>query len=103
MASLIPFAREQLLGEIDDLFEASEQGLLWESSDDPGESIKPIHTHPEVYELRLTFMSRHVRFYHAEPSREPALLLSLHRHVKPGVQAAQAAIDDAVEVYRGYL
>lgn len=79
--SLPMFSRSHELGEIDDLFEAAALGEL-EDTGDARTAIKPIRSDPDVYELRRKALSKHLRFYHAEPSEIPDGLLALHKHMK---------------------
>lgn len=81
MATLTPFARAVEDGRIEELLETAAQGLL-EDSGDQKSPIKPIRTHPDIYELRIKCLSKAVRMYHAEPDAEPDALVALHRHFK---------------------
>ena len=85
-------------GEIEELMDAAADGLLEEDSDDyiP---LKPIHSDPDLYELRLKTL-RTYRFYHGEPLAHPDLLLALHRHIKDDRSVQQDEIDFAIERYR---
>jgi hypothetical protein len=97
LGSLPLFSRSHELGEIDDLFEAAALGEL-EDTGDARTPIKPIRSDPDVYELRRKALSKHLRFYHAEPSEIPDGLLALHKHMKDsGLQ--QDEIDFAVTRY----
>lgn len=103
LATLTPFARDNEEARIEELMEAAAEGLLEESSDAPT-PIKPIRTHPDIYELRIKCLSKAVRLYHAEPDADPDVLLALHRHFK-GARglAQQEEIQHAVDRYRGVI
>ncbi|MEJ6554008.1 hypothetical protein PQI51_03095 [Microbacterium esteraromaticum] len=98
LSDLIPSVRAVVEGEMEDLFEAAADGLLEESADDylP---LKPIHSDPDMWELRLKALKAY-RFYHGEPSRYPSLLVKLHRHIKDGKTDQQAEIEAAIARYR---
>lgn len=95
--SLPAFSRSHELGEIDDLFEAAALGEL-EDTGDARTPIKPIRADPDVYELRRKALSKHLRFYHAEPDEIPDGLLALHKHMK-GSGSQQDEIEFAVDRY----
>lgn len=100
LASLAPFARVHEEGRIDELFDAAADGRLQDSADERT-PIKPIVTDPEVWELRLTCLSKKLRFYHAEPPSAPRDLIALHRHFKSTTgPSQQAEIQGAVSRYR---
>lgn len=96
--SLGPWAKAHELGRIDDLMEAAALGRL-EDSGDAVTPIKPIRRDPEVFELRLTALSKKLRFYHGEPPESPAALIALHRHIKVNDEHQQAQVVLAVERY----
>lgn len=98
LASLAPFARQIELGEIEELMEAAAYGQLWDSAD-ATTPIKPIHEHPEIFELRRRGLSKALRFYHAEPSELPFALVAIHRHIKIGRREQQREIVCAAQRY----
>ena len=79
ISGLAPFNQTWVLGQIDGLFEvAAEGGIV-----DEGEiRLKPIRSDPDIYELRWTLLTKKIRHYHAEPIRQPDLLVKLHHHIK---------------------
>ncbi len=97
-ATLSRFARLHEEGEIDDLMEAAEAGLL-EDSGDHRTAIKPIRRNPEIFELRRTALSKKLRFYHGEPKELPRHLVKVHRHIKLDEAAQEAEILHAAERY----
>jgi len=99
LATLEPWAAENELGELDDLFEAARLGKLWDSGDETT-AIKPIHADPDVYELRKQVLSKKMRYYHSEPAKYPALLLRLHHHIKIDKATQQVEIEKVVARYR---
>ena len=100
LASLPTFARAHEEGEIDALFEAAAYGELWESAD-ASTPIKPIHYHPDVYELRRKALKKALRFYHGEPEKYPRHLIKLHRHIKTSAKLQQIEIEYAASRYEG--
>lgn len=98
LESLPRFARLHEEGEIDDLMEAAEAGLL-EDSGDHRTLIKPIRRNPEIFELRRTALSKKLRFYHGEPRELPRHLVKLHRHIKLDDASQELEILHAAERY----
>ena len=98
LSTLSPFARAHEEGEIDALFEAAENGALWDSGD-AMTPIKPIRKDPEIFELRRTALSKRLRFYHGEPAELPRNLVAVHRHIKHDAATQQAEIDHAARRY----
>jgi hypothetical protein len=98
LQELPPFSRIVEEGEIEDLHEAAARGELWESADD-FQPLVPIVSDPEIYELRHKGL-RQYRFYHGEPSKYPALLVKLHRHIKDDAVEQQTEIEYAMGRFR---
>lgn len=98
LAGLAPFARQIELGEIEELMEAAAYGELWYSAD-AATSIKPIHEHPEIFELRRRGLNKALRLYHAEPGVLPFALVAIHRHIKIGHREQQREIEYAARRY----
>lgn len=84
---------------IEKLFDLAAQGRLY----DPGNHltpIRPIHSDPEIFELRHTALNKALRFYHGEPVAYPKYLIALHKHIKIDARIQQKEIDFAVRLYR---
>ncbi|RRD52095.1 hypothetical protein EII12_06000 [Buchananella hordeovulneris] len=99
LKSLVPFARNHELGEIDELFEAALNGELHDS-EDTHTPIKPIRKDPEIYELRRTALTKMLRFYHGEPEEHPDIIVHLHKHIKQDTSSQQEEIEHAARRYR---
>ncbi len=99
VSSLKPFARNSVLGRIDDLLDAAARGEL-EDTGDERTPIAPIRRDPEIYELRHKSLNKKLRFYHGEPSELPDALVALHRHVKTDGADQERQIVAAVQRYK---
>jgi len=100
LGTLASFPRNIEQGEIDDLMEAAEGGMLEDSGDHRTE-IKPIRRNPDIFELRRTALSKRLRFYHGEPKELPRHLVKLHRHIKIDEATQEVEILFAAERYVG--
>lgn len=99
LSGLGAFARSDILGTLDSLFERASQGQLWRAGERHKSNIEPIWEDPEMYEIRYTALTRMLRFYHGEPERYPSILLSLHKHIKHDDKDQQKQIEFAAERY----
>lgn len=106
--SLPESLQDDVLGEVDDLFDAAARGDLWDSGDN-FTRIKPVTDDPEVFELRWRVKVprprdgekyKYLRFYHGEPVRFPTKLVRLHRHIKTSDEQQEVAIQQAVHRYK---
>ena len=59
------------------------------------EEATEVRSQPLLWEIRWDFSGRLLRLYHAEPRREPAMLLAAKYHWKDTSGPSQAAIDAA--------
>ena len=107
LMTLIPAARKDLVGRIDELKNLAARGeiVLPEDESERGE-LDAIRRNPDLYELRWTLYTKVVRQYHAEPARLPENLVSLLIHIKtdtahPGVPQPHG--DQDVEISKALL
>jgi hypothetical protein len=99
LEGLSEFNQNHIEGQIDDLFDAAEQGEL-EDTGDEKTPIKPVHPNPEIFELRLKQLNKKLRFYHGEPDFMPSALVSIHEHIKTTNKAQSLEIGFAAKRYQ---
>lgn len=97
--SLHPWARDNEIGRVEALMERAARGQLFESGNRALETIKPIRTNPDIWELRHKALSKALRFYHGEPAAHPMALIALHRHIKVSDEQQQQHVEFASNRY----
>ncbi|GAA4657787.1 hypothetical protein GCM10025779_24300 [Arthrobacter cryoconiti] len=85
LAALSIQDRESVQESVEALRQLAAGGELEEGCED---ELGPCSVDPVIWALKWTFLDRHIRQYHAEPTDHPELLVSLHIHTKPRNTAA---------------
>ncbi|MGV8912253.1 MAG: hypothetical protein ACOH14_06495 [Rhodoglobus sp.] len=107
--SLPPLAQVDVVSRITTLEGIASRGEI-QVPEDEGTSrdLDAIHSDPDLFELKWTLYTKHIRQYHGEPPQHPGSLIRLHRHIKSDTrefdpnagQRQQDEIEKAIARYR---